>query len=70
MTEAINLLSVDFKCFSKRYKAARPFRGEPNSGHAVPTAAVHALMELSWLDYLYLVFCSIENNYLKEGFLF
>lgn len=28
------------KCFWKRYKAAWPLRGEPISGHAVPTAAV------------------------------
>jgi len=27
------------KCFSNRYYAAWPFRGEPNSDHTVPTAA-------------------------------
>jgi hypothetical protein len=37
------------KCFWIRYYAARPFRWEPSSGHAVPTAASCSVRGLSWL---------------------
>jgi len=35
--------------FWNRYNAAWPFWGEPSSDHAVPTAAVCSVRQLSWL---------------------
>jgi len=36
------------KCFCNCCSAAWPFRAEPSSGHAVQTAAVCSVRELSW----------------------
>jgi hypothetical protein len=47
MAEPVNVCPAE--CFEKRYNNSWPLQGEPSSDHAVPTAAKHSVMEITWL---------------------